>query len=548
MNKNSYFYCLIQIFKMKRTIRLSSLGFTLLYGFISFGQSINNIELNKFNQVMNYIDYAYVDSVDDNKLIDKAITSMLEELDPHSAYIPKKEVERANESIVGGFVGVGIRFQIFKDTLNVVSVIPGGPSEKVGLQDNDKIIAVNGKNIAGIKLNTTEVRKLLMGELNTIVKVSILRGRSNKPLDFTITRGHIRINSVDCAYMIDKEIGYIKLNSFSQTTTAEMDSSITLLKNLGMSKLILDLQNNPGGLMYAAKDLADNFLSKDKLIVYSQGRRQPRIDLKAGQQNLFEKGNLVILINEFSASASEIVTGAVQDWDRGLVVGRRSFGKGLVQKPIPLLDGSQLRLTIARYYTPSGRNIQKPYTDDVEKYERDYLNRLKKGELTNQDSIHFADSLKYYTLIKKRTVYGGGGIMPDVFVPLDTSSVSPYFNQLFRSGSFNSFAYEYVRDNRKTLMAKYPDFKSYKEGFSINENLKKQFTDFATKEDSSIIYKDDDYQKNKSLIEIRLKGIIASDLYGFEDSFQILNELNDPLKKAVEILQNNEYKKFRLAD
>lgn len=521
--------------------------FAITISTFSFSQYHQNENILRFDQVMNYINYAYVDSINESELIDEAINAVLAKLDPHSAYIPKKEVEEANERIRGDFVGIGVRFQMIKDTFNIVSVIPGGPSEKVGLMDNDRIFTVDGDTIAGKKIPTSEIRKRLMGELNTKVKVQILRGKENQPIDFTITRGVIRINSVDCAYMIDKKIGYIKLNAFSQNTTQEIDSCLTLLKAQGMKQLILDLQNNGGGLMYAAKDLADNFLSGDKLLVYSQGRKQPRIDLNAGKENAFEKGDLIILVNEFSASASEIVSGAIQDWDRGLIVGRRTFGKGLVQKPIPLLDGSQLRLTIARYYTPSGRNIQKPYDKGIKEYRMDYLERWEHGEMTSKDSTSFPDSLKYETLMKKRTVYGGGGIMPDVFVPLDTSHSSKYFNGLFRGGYFNTFAFEYVKKNKDELKKTYPTIQTFKEGFTIDEKLRKQFTDFAHQEDSTLTFNADDYQKDKFYIETRLKGIIASDMYGFEQSYQILNDMNDPLKKAVEILQTNAYKKYNLA-
>lgn len=530
--------------KLKHIFLLTTLSF---FSFSEiYAQKDKNSNLRRLNQVVELIDAAYVDDVDYQKIINKAIESLIDELDPHSSYIPKTEVEAATERLRGDFVGIGVRFQVMKDTMNVVSVIPGGPSEKVGLQDNDKIIFVDGDTIAGVKMATSEIRKKLMGELNTKVKVTVFRGKNNTPLDFTITRGKIRINSVDCAYMIDDKIGYIKLNSFSHTTTAEMDSSIAMLKKQGMKKLVLDLQNNAGGLMFAAKDLADNFISGDKLLVYSSGRAQPRMDLKAGNKKLFEKGELVILINEFSASASEIVAGAVQDWDRGLIIGRRSFGKGLVQRPIPLIDGSELRLTIAKYYTPSGRNIQKPY-EGVDDYRQDFIKRMEHGETVTKDSIHFADSLKFKTLVTKRDVYGGGGIMPDVFIPMDTSSLTPYFNKLFRSGAFNSFSFEYAKEHKQSLREKYPTVKDFKKGFTFTEELRKEFTDYAHNEDTSFVYNEEEYLKNQEYIEIRLLGLIASDIYGFENSFEILNDLNMPLKEAVRILQRNEYKNHNLA-
>lgn len=527
---------------LQQTILITLLLFT---SFHSFSQKGKDDNLRRFNQVASYIDAAYVEDVDYEKIVNKAIEAMIGELDPHSAFIPKEEVAAADEKIRGDFVGIGVRFQVMKDTMNVSSVISGGPSEKVGLQDNDRIVFVDDEPIAGVKMSTYEIRKRLMGELGTKVKVTVFRGKGNKRIDFNITRGKIRINSVDCAYMIDNTIGYIRLNAFSRSTTEEIDSSITLLKNQGMKQLVLDLQNNSGGLMYAARDLADNFISGNRLIVYSQGKRQPRMDLNGGLKNQFEKGELVVLINEFSASASEIVAGAIQDWDRGLIVGRRSFGKGLVQRPIPLIDGAELRLTIAKYYTPSGRNIQKPY-EGVDDYEMDYLKRMKHGEMVTKDSIHFPDSLKYKTLIKKRDVYGGGGIMPDVFVPMDTTSLTPYFNSLFRGGHFNAFTFEYSKENKAKLLEQYPTIAAFKSGFKVDEQLRTAFTDYAFKEDSTLVYNAEEYEKNKNYIEIRLRGLIASDLYGFESSFEILNELNQSLQEAIRILRNNEYSKFKL--
>lgn len=517
----------------------------LFTSFQAFSQKSKDDNLRRFNQVTNYIDAGYVEDVDYEKIVNKAIEAMIGELDPHSSYIPKEEVAAADEKIRGDFVGIGVRFQVMKDTMNVSSVIPGGPSEKVGLQDNDKIVFVDGETIAGVKMSTSEIRKRLMGELDTKVNITVFRGKDNKRIDFNITRGKIRINSVDCAYMIDNSIGYIRLNAFSRSTTEEIDSSITLLKKQGMKQLVLDLQNNSGGLMYAARDLADNFISGKRLIVYSQGRRQPRMDLNGGEKNLFEKGELIVLINEFSASASEIVAGAIQDWDRGLIVGRRSFGKGLVQRPIPLVDGAELRLTIAKYYTPSGRNIQKPY-EGVDDYEMDYMKRFKHGETVTKDSIHFPDSLKFKTLIKKRDVYGGGGIMPDVFVPMDTTALTPYFNSLFRGGHFNTFVFEYTKENKSKILAKYPTIASFKSEFNVDDELRTAFTDYAFKEDSTLVYNAEEYEKNKHYIETRLRGLIASDLYGFASSFEILNDLNQSLQEAIRILKNKEYSKFKL--
>ncbi len=332
----------------------------------------------KFDEILTYVNKMYVDDVDDKALTDAAIIAMLEKLDPHSTYISKDEVDEANQSINGSFVGIGIRFQIHKDTLMVVATIPGGPSEKLGILPGDKITKIENENVAGIGLKNSQVREKLMGELGTKVKIEITRKNGKKPLDFVIIRDNIPINSVDAYYMVDDKIGYIKLNSFSRSTVEEVQDAMRDLKSKGMENLIFDLQGNGGGLLYAAHQLADEFLSGDKLIVYSEGRAQPRSDLKAGRKGAWENGQLIILTDEYSASASEILSGAIQDWDRGLVVGRRSYGKGLVQRPIDLTDGSQIRLTIARYYTPSGRFIQKPY-DDPEAYDKDLTQRYLNG-------------------------------------------------------------------------------------------------------------------------------------------------------------------------
>ena len=395
----------------------------------------------KFQEIIEHIERNYVDPVNAKKLTETAIVAMLEELDPHSTYIPAEEAQEAQSQINGSFVGIGIRFQIVKDTLMVVATIPGGPSEKLGLLAGDQIVAVDGNSIAGIGLKNNEVRTKLMGELGSKVQVKVLRKKRDE-LSFNITRDKIPIYSVDAAYMIDKEIGYIKLNSFSRTTVEEIQLALKDLKSKGMKNLIFDLQGNGGGLLDAARGVADEFISGNKLLVYSIGRAQPRSNLNASKKGLWEEGGLIVLTDEYTASASEIVSGAIQDWDRGLVVGRRTFGKGLVQRPTPLADGSELRLTIARYFTPTGRFIQKPY-QDVETYRKDLTQRYLNGEFQHADSIKLPDSLKFYTMIKNRLVYGGGGIMPDVFVALDTADITDYYSSLIRGGHVNSYSLEY---------------------------------------------------------------------------------------------------------
>lgn len=505
------------------------------------GSNRNHYSL-KFDEIMMYIDRMYVDTVDMKKIAEAAIVGMLEELDPHSTYVPKEEVEDANQRINGSFVGIGVRFQILKDTLMIVSTIAGGPSEKLGIRAGDKILKIEGKNIAGVGLKTGEVREKLMGELGTKVRIEVLRKSVRKPLDYVITRDKIPVNSVDCAYMVTPQTGYIKLTSFSRSTTEEVRNSIKQLKKEGMINLIFDIQDNGGGLMYAAKDVCDEFLTGDKLIVYSEGKSQPRSNLNAGVPGNWETGKLVILTNENSASASEIVSGAIQDWDRGLIIGRRTFGKGLVQRPIDLTDGSQLRLTIARYFTPSGRFIQKPY-DDLDTYRKDHLDRYLRGEYSNQDSIKFPDSLKFNTKLMNRTVYGGGGIMPDLFVPIDTTGVTEYYKSVARGGYFNTFALEYVDKNRDKLARLYPDFETFKAGFECDKKFMDEFFEYIKKEDKELKFVENEYSESENLFKLRLKGMVAQDLWGIQEFYKIYNVNNEILQKAIEVIESGEYEK-----
>ncbi len=502
----------------------------------------------KFSEILNHINRMYVDDVNDKELTEAAIVAMLEKLDPHSTYISKEDVDDANQSINGSFVGIGIRFQILKDTLMVVQTIPGGPSEKLGILAGDKIIKIESELVAGVGIKNDAVRSKLMGEKGTKVKVEILRKNTKKLLDFTITRDKIPVHSVDAAYMVTPEIGYIKLNSFSKTTIEEMEASITKLKGLGMKDLVLDLQGNGGGLLQAAQKLADEFLTGDKLVVYSEGRARPRNDLKAGETNLFEKGRLVVLIDESSASASEIVSGAIQDWDRGLIVGRRTYGKGLVQQPIDLADGSQIRLTIARYYTPAGRFIQRPYTDGVDEYKKDLLKRYENGEYFHEDSIQLPDSLKFKTLVTGRTVFGGGGIMPDIFVPVDTSQITDSYRALIRSGALNSFSLTYVDKNRKELAKKFPTFDAFKKDFSVSDAYLKEFLEYAKKEKDDLELKDEELKTSDKVLRLRMKAVLAQNMFGIAEFYELNNLDNDELLRAVKALNSDEYQKEGLAN
>jgi carboxyl-terminal processing protease len=497
----------------------------------------------KYAEVLYNIERFYVDSPDAPALTETAIVAMLEALDPHSTYIPKEDLDDAQMTINGSFVGIGVRFQLMKDTISVVATIPGGPSEKLGILPGDQIVQVDGESVAGIGIKNDQVRQKLMGDLGTKVKVTI--NRKGKLIDFNITRDKIPVFSVDAAYMIDKEIGYIKLNSFSKTTVQEVQNALVSLKAQGMKSLIFDLQGNGGGLLDAAHKLADEFLSGDKLIVYSEGRAQPRNDLKAGKKGLFEDGQLIILTDEYAASASEILSGAVQDWDRGLIVGRRTYGKGLVQRPMPLSDGSEMRLTIARYYTPTGRHIQKPY-QDTETYRKDLNQRYLNGEFFLKDSIKMPDSLMYQTLKTKRTVYGGGGIMPDVFVPLDTAEITTYFSKLIQGGHVNSFAFNYINTNRAALKAQYPDIKSFKTNFTCDLAFMDAFFAHVSKEDPKLEFDAAAYATSEKLIQLRLKSVLAQDLWGTNEMFQVYNETNEILQEAIKVLQTKQYTNYQL--
>lgn len=533
-----------------------SAAFSITTSFLAFSQygnynSGSNFEPSekstsqKFDEVMDNIQRFYVDPVDGKSLTEAAIVAMLEKLDPHSTYIPAEELNDAQMSINGSFVGIGVRFQIVKDTINVVATIPGGPSEKLGVMAGDKIVAVDGKTIAGIGIKNNDVRSRLMGDLGTKVKIEVKRKNSSKNLEFNITRDKIPVFSVDAHYMIDKEIGYIKLNSFSRTTVEEVQNALMELKAKGMKSLIFDLQGNGGGLLDAAHKLADEFLSGDKLIVYSEGRAQPRSNLKAGKKGLFEEGKLVVLTDEYSASASEILSGSIQDWDRGLIVGRRTFGKGLVQRPMSLSDGSEIRLTIARYFTPTGRFIQKPY-DDPEAYKKDLTQRFLNGEFVHADSIKMPDSLKFKTLKTKRLVYGGGGIMPDFFVGLDTSETSDYFKDLIQGGHINSFPFQFVNENRVELKNKYKTFDDFNKNFILDDKFMNEFFEYVKKEDAKLEFNEKDYELSKKLIKLRIKANIAQDLWGTNELYQVYNDSNEILQRAINVLKNKEYESIKL--
>lgn len=496
----------------------------------------------KFEQLINYINEFYVDSVDAKRLVEKAITAMLEELDPHSIYIPREEVEETNMPLKGNFDGIGIRYQIFKDTIMIINTIPGGPSEKNGILAGDKIVAVDGKTVAGIGIKTPQVKEHLMGPRGSKVKVSVLRKGEKNNIDFDLTRDKIPVYSVDAAYMATKDIGYIKLSSFGATSLDEFYKSVDSLKKQGMKSLIFDLQGNSGGYLQTAERLCDEFLDGDKLMVFTQGRAYEKNEVNASVKGVFEKGKLVVLIDEGSASASEILSGAVQDWDRGIVVGRRSFGKGLVQKPVPLSDGSVARITIQRYYTPSGRCIQKSYEEGLDAYRKEKYERQDVG--SNVDTSKIPDSLKFYTRINHRLVLGGGGITPDVFVPFDTSEISDYLSSLSRKGVFNNFCLTYVDKNRSKLKQDYPVFDKFKKSFVVTPELMNEFTAYAEKE--GVKMDAEGFKRSERFIKIRLKATLAQDMWDPSTFYPIFNELNETYLKGIEIAQSNMFKELKV--
>jgi carboxyl-terminal processing protease len=441
-----------------------------------------------------------------------------------------------NAPLKGSFTGVGIRFQIFKDTVLIVQAIPGGPSEKVGLMAGDKIIKIKNEVVAGIGIKNIGVRDRLLGDKGTKVKMGVIRGNNLEILDFEITRDKIPIYSVDASYMVNKNTGYIKLNNFSSTSLSEIRKAVFNLKNNGMQNLILDLQNNGGGYLKTAVDLSDEMLPGYKKIVSTKGRKFPEKTYEGNSTGLIETGKIIILVNESSASASEIVSGAIQDWDRGLIVGRRTFGKGLVQKPIQLPDGTQVRITTSKYYTPSGRCIQKPYKNGSMAYREEKYSRFKSGESFNKDSIKNNKDEEYLTLLKNRKVYGGGGIVPDYFVPLDTSGTSAYFSKLIRKGIFNQFALYWVNKNRKRLEKKYSNFEKYLIEFD-SKSVLDELIIFAEKE--GLEFNKKQFKEAEKTIEIRLKANIAQDLFDYKKFYQVINELNAPLQKSLKIIEND---------
>lgn len=521
---------------MKRAIVL---GLLMMFGMVQMYAQNNTHQVKeqsiKYQRLMALIDAFYVDTVNMAKLTEDAIVKVLSDLDPHSVYISKEEVDEMNEPLEGSFFGIGIQFSLINDTLMVVSIVPGGPSEKVGMLAGDRIVEVNGENIAGIKLSNTEVRKRLKGEKGTIANLVIMR--ENERLDFKVIRDKIPIYSVDAIYMLDKTTGYIKVSRFAATTIEEFENAVKKLTVLGMRDLVLDLQGNVGGYMGAAIGICDNLMPDKQLIVYTDGLSSGRREEYATSAGLLQKGRVLVLIDGNSASASEIVAGAIQDWDRGLIVGRRSFGKGLVQRQYPLTDGSMIRLTTAHYYTPSGRCIQKPYKD--EDYRAEVYERYASGELFNADSIVVNDSLRYQTKLKKRNVYGGGGIIPDLFVPLDTGLNYLYFNRLIAKNIIGEYTVKYIDDNREQLKKKYANFDKFNDSFVVSDAMLEEIVKLG--EERGVPRDEKLFVPIIPAMKMQIKALIARDIWDMNEMYKVINDDNKILQEAVKALNDGTY-------
>jgi carboxyl-terminal processing protease len=497
----------------------------------------------------------YVDSVDEKRLVDEAIIKMLAQLDPHSTYSSAEEVKKLNEPLQGNFEGIGVQFQMVEDTLMVIQPVSGGPSERVGILAGDRITAVNDTAIAGVGMNTDAIMSRLRGPKGTKVALTVVRRGIKDKLIFNVTRDKIPIYSMDAHYMIDSKVGYVRLNRFGATTAEEFSQAVRELKKHGMRDLILDLQGNGGGYLNAAIDIANEFLDSRQLIVYTDGRSSKRSDFIAVGDGTMKKGRLVVLVDEYSASASEILSGAIQDWDRGVIVGRRTFGKGLVQRPIDLPDGSMIRLTISRYYTPAGRCIQKPYdtTADTQRevvdgkdnklsYQKDLIERYNRGEMVNADSIHFPDSLKCQTKRLMRTVYGGGGIMPDSFVPVDTTAYTDFHKNIVAKGIVNKYVTRYIDVNRATLNNTYKNFDAFNERFVITDEMMEELVGMAREE--KVECDEQQLATATPLIKVQLKALIARDLWGTSEFYQVMNSTDNSVMRALTILKNGDYERI----
>jgi carboxyl-terminal processing protease len=495
---------------------------------------VSDPELDKMRLAWQLVTTFYVDSVDDHNMAEEAITAMLETLDPHSVYIPAEEVEAMNEPLDGNFEGIGIEFMILNDTLTVVATISGGPSEKVGLTAGDRITAIDGKNVAGTGLTNSDVFDLLRGPKGTEVRIEVLR--NGKLLDFVIERDQIPIFSIEASYMMTPKTGYIKISRFAQSTHREFVEALDKLKEEGIDNLVLDLRGNGGGYLKAALDIADEFIGGQKLLLYTEGMAIPRSEYDSGPDDLWEDGRLVVLIDEGSASASEIVAGAIQDWDRGVIMGRRSFGKGLVQRPFSMPDGSEIRLTIAKYYTPSGRCIQKPYDKGLQEYHSEIYERFEHGEMMHPDSVHLPDSLIFSTMVKKRAVFGGGGIVPDVFIPLDTTYYTDYYRDLVATGSVNRLIMDKLDLYRDKWSAEYNSYPDFEDRFVVPDDFIEELTGRGEK--AGVAKNEDQLKISYDWVKLQMKALIARNLWSTSEYYQTLNPALPFSEKVIHLIEN----------
>ncbi len=517
---------------MKRIFLLISV---LSLSLMSHSQGLTETQMRKLFAAAQNIYGLYVDTVDGKKLVEDAIRGMLEHLDPHSAYSDAQETKKLNEPLQGSFDGIGVQFNMLEDTVLVIQPITKGPSERVGIMAGDRIISCNDTILAGVKMSRDEIMRHLRGPRGSLARLGVKREGIKELLYFDVRRDKIPVNSVDAAFMVTPTIGLIRFNNFAQTTHREIIDAIARLKAQGMQSLILDLTQNGGGYLNAAAEIASEFLPEGDMIVYTEGRSIPSRSFRSTGGQAFQTGRIAVLVDEYSASAAEILSGAIQDQDRGLVIGRRTFGKGLVQWPIEMPDGSMIRLTVSRYYTPSGRCIQKPYEKGKQKeYHMDVIHRYNNGELTNADSIHFPDSLKYHTLRKGRVVYGGGGVMPDIFVPLDTTRYTKTYRQIMAKSIIINQNLRYLDHNRASLKAKYPDFETYRKNFTVPTSLIDAIYKEAEKQ--KIECPKEEREQTVSRLTQMLKALIARDIWDMSEYFSIIYEDDPIVLKAIEKL------------
>ena len=513
----------------------------LMVGVVLCAQQINYSQKLAFAESV--IERYYVDKVRPDTIVDEAIRAMLRTLDPHSSYSTPEETRDLTEPLDGNFSGIGISFNMLQDSIYVIELISGGPAERVGMRPGDRIVAADGTRLSGVKMKNTDVRKYLRGPKGTRVDVTVVRHGEKEPLQFRITRDNIPVYSVDASYMVNKTVGYIRISRFAADTDKEVRQALDKLTKQGMKDLIIDLESNGGGYLQSAAKIAEIFLPKGNLLVYTEGPHYPRQDFVASGSKQFP-GRLVVTVDQYSASASEIFAGAVQDYDRGVIVGRRTFGKGLVQRPFPFPDGSMIRLTIARYYTPSGRCIQKPYKEgEGDKYKEELLDRYKAGEYSSADSIHVPDSLVYHTINRGRVVYGGGGIMPDKFVPVDTTEFSPYASRLIAKGTINFYAMDYVDRNREKIKTDYPTADIFVERFVADDTMLNEIIERGKTD--KVEFKEEEFARSREYIRTLLKAYIARDVYSSGDYFKVTNPRNPIFREAVELLSSpNDYNRL----